>query len=117
MPQVDEADLGDLINWMNQRGVDVTIKQVPPRSVRGHQKVVRDKVRHIPACALAKPVLISKDNLILDGNHRWMAHVTRHHTTMLTAVVDRPFDEALALLKEFPGAYEYGDGNYHPETY
>lgn len=117
MPQVDEVDLGGLIDWVHERGVQTVTKWVPPKSIRGHQKVDREKVRHIPACALSKSVLISKDHVVIDGNHRWMAHVHRDHQTMMVTEIELPFDEAIQLVRDFPKSYAYGDGDYHPETF
>jgi len=116
MPQVDEADLPGLVEFLRERGIKVwTEACINPRLVRGVQKVNRKKVHALPLdVSLNKPVLVARDRKIIDGNHRWMKLVHRKMPCMKTHVVDLPFDEAIKNVFEYPKTYYYDDGKYHP---
>lgn len=116
MPQVDESDLPELIRFLKGRGVKVETTCLNPRIVRGKQKVDRTKVRAMPAALLSKPILVSSDLLVIDGNHRWMAGVWRKAAAMNAYFVSLPFKEALEAIFEFPKTYYYADGTFHPIT-
>ncbi len=61
-----------------------------------------DKVRGMMGNPLAtvKPVVVSNDNYIVDGHHRWLVQYNRgNHTKCLK--VDMPILELLKLVKSF----------------
>src|SRR5690348_6970852 len=117
MPQVDKQDYHTLFPWLEEQGVRYKIIVVNPRDLRGKQKVNRSKVRLLPDEVIrTKDLIISSDRRVLDGNHRWMAAVYRNYPFVPAIEIDRPFAEALDLLRSFPRVYAYGDGNFHPIT-
>lgn len=116
MPQVDEKDIPELVAFLRSSGVKVLKTCLNPRIVRGKQKVDRTKVRAIPAVVLSKPVLISSDLFVVDGNHRWMAAIWRGLASLDAYFIQLPFKETLEAIFKFPKTYYYADGNYHPIT-
>jgi hypothetical protein len=116
MPQVDKADMPNLFFWLHQHGIKVFGSEVNPDDIRGHQKVYRPIVKDMPDEALSKPILVSNDGIVVDGNHRWAAAHYRRKETMPAYVIDKDFDTALSLVKEYPKSYTYGDGQFHPIT-
>lgn len=115
MPQVDAADLPALFAFVERRGVAVSRCTASPRLFHARQRIDMERVVDMDDALLAKPVLTSRDYYILDGNHRWMAHVLSR-TKMSVMKIDLAFDDALDLLFAFPKTYSYGDGDYHPVT-
>lgn len=117
MPQIDAADLLALRDFLEDAGVTVEDVVLEPRAIRGRQKVDRAKVRGIPDAALDKPLLVSREPLILDGNHRWLAAVYRKRASVDAWRLVLPFNEALQAIFKFPRTYYYADGAAHPITF
>lgn len=114
MPQVDERDIPELLTWLRQRGVVIVYGESDPRYVRGRQKVVRSKVRAMPEEVINKPTLISRDKLVIDGNHRWFKAYWLGWLKFPTITICLPFKEAIDEICSFPKTYYYDDGKFHP---
>ena len=77
MPQVKTQDLGKALSMVSDK-VKVTKETIPASKLKKSQKeLYKDKVKGIanrfnPPKAM-KPLIISKDNHIVDGHHRWGA--------------------------------------------
>jgi hypothetical protein len=113
MPQVDEADQADLIAFIRERGIEVTEETVPPEDLHFHQRVDMKKVHAMAQDVLDKPLLVSLDMYVLDGNHRAAGH-KQVGTPANCIVIGAKFEDAMAVIYAFPKTYEYGDGNFHP---
>lgn len=105
MPQVDEMDLTRMIADLFATGVQATFEAVHPKELRAHQRVDHAKARSMPNVLMVKPVIVSRDSYIVDGNHRWWAHVHHESEAMLVIRVDLPFDDAVAWLLKQPYVY------------
>lgn len=110
MPQIDADDLPDFLVFAGDRGVLTAHDTVCPRLLRAHQRVDPHKVRTVD---LTKPALVSQDRFVLDGNHRWHAHLERG-SLMPIIRLGLEFEPAIELMFSFPRAYAYGDGAFHP---
>lgn len=106
MPQVDEAAYPEMVSFIEQRGVDVLWTDLDPADVRPHQHVIANNARHIEEnpSLLSKPILVSEELLILDGHHRWEAHLLAR-SPMPALVVLAPWGRAVDLLLGFPDSY------------
>lgn len=116
MPQIEEQWLGDLLVWLGERGLYIKAGRVIPSLLFYHQDVMVIKARHILKLQrglLAKPVIISADMALLDGNHRAFAH---HIEGTLVPYIQfgASFDKLLPVLLGYPHAYRYGDAGDHP---
>jgi hypothetical protein len=109
MPQIDWIDYPALMAYLSAQGVPYTPCTVEPRKLRGRQRVHHAYVRKAMASPeeMRKPVLVSADNLIIDGNHRWMGHVIKHSDVPVLRI-ERPFSECLPLVFSFPKTWTYG---------
>lgn len=118
MPQIDDAKYGELIQFASVQGIKFFEELVAPESLHPHQRIDKLKVKHMEQNpeALAKRLLVSADDYILDGNHRWLGHWLLKTPAPIYRV-NRGFEEAIAFLFSFPGCYCYGDGAVHPVTY
>lgn len=116
MPQIDEKDLPHLVKFTLDAGHDVTFEQVKPDHLRAHQRVNHTLAKSISGAGLLKPALVSFDDYVLDGNHRWWAHKYQHDPLMNVIRLGLPFDKALDFLFTFPATFAYGDGRVHPIT-
>lgn len=113
MPQIDEADLPELLVFLGSRGVGLAAGIISPWTFTSHQAINRDKVEAMPLTLLHKPILTSGDWGILDGNHRWAKHRAVGSDVPYLQVLTS-FDDALTHLYSFPKTYEYGDDQFHP---
>jgi hypothetical protein len=77
-----------------------TQKELNPSKVRFFQGLARKKDTKM------KPILISRDNFILDGHHRWAGYLLEDPTLKLSGIqVDMSVEELLAVANRFTDAY------------
>jgi hypothetical protein len=112
MPQIDEADLPALCEWASSRGVGVATVTLTADQLHFHQRVNLHRVATMPQAIYDKPLLISRDGYVLDGNHRAVAHKQRGEPARCIQL-DASFLCAMRLLFSFPRTYTYGDGLAH----
>jgi hypothetical protein len=109
MPQVD--DTSEMLRFLRQHGAITRHEEVNPRSIFPHQRV---DASLIPALTnnralLKKPVLVSGDDYILDGHHRWDAHIVRNDATMpIVRIANLTFEQAVDLMFQDKHTYTYG---------
>ncbi len=114
MPQVDEDQYKSLQTFGAFKGVPIHRISVDARHCHAHQRVDHFHASMMPEEVRAKPILLSSDLYVLDGNHRWYAHVHTEDYQMAAYMIDKPFEEAIAFLFDFPGTYElatHAEGN------
>lgn len=104
MPQVDEKDLPALVVKAFQSGHRPTFEVVMPHKLHSHQRVNHARALGMPETVKRKPVLVSADGFILDGNHRWYAN-RETHTPLNVIRVDLEFNNALPWLFSLPFVY------------
>src|SRR3990167_4673786 len=106
MPQINEEDYPALLHWGINQGCYLNFEVVDPRKCKPHQRIDCFKASTLPDEVLYKPVLLSQDFYVLDGNHRWMAHMMLHDFELHAYVLPHPFEEAIDFLFSFPKTYE-----------
>ena len=78
MPQVRSKDYDGLIKHLKKNNVAVKKTKVPAKSLKPIQKEFNKNkivgaIAKIKTLGQAKPLIVSKDNYIIDGHHRWLA--------------------------------------------
>lgn len=106
MPQIDESDFPALFAFATARGVRWERVTVSPDAVSFHQRVDHDRARHMAPAVLAKPILISAEPYVLDGNHRLWEHKALG-TPVSAYQFALEWDAALAFLFAFPKTYTF----------
>jgi hypothetical protein len=101
MPQVKPEDYDELRAFLSRRGVGCVSATVEPATVRAHQRIDVSRALTMPEAVYHIPALVSSDRYVLDGNHRWLAHVTRHDL-LPALIVGAEFERAIDLLLAFP---------------
>lgn len=110
MPQVDEGDYVPLLCHLARARANVEVLTADPNDLLFHQHVIEARIPARGDCAqLNKPLLISKEGYVLDGNHRAAAH-KRYGSRPVVIVIHRDFTDAMKLLFSFPHTYTYGEG-------
>lgn len=79
MPQIKKKHLAKFMKWLKDEGITVTnttikIKELKPTQKDFNLKKVMETI-NFNREKLEKPLLISKDNYIIDGHHKWLAHL------------------------------------------
>lgn len=110
MPQVDTDNLPDAITKMAN---DVNVKKgmVSANSLKKTQKQINiDKIRGIADTKLLsksdvkkmKPIIISKDNYVVDGHHRWVSVLYKFGKDIKVPVyaIQAPIKDALVLYSQ-----------------
>lgn len=103
MPQIDMAKYPQFIADALPRGV--TFDVVPVNSLHAHQRVLHFRASAMPDEARLKPIIVSSDGYIVDGNHRWWAHVYQHAPLIAVIRLGLPFKNAVDWALTLPYVY------------
>jgi tRNA nucleotidyltransferase/poly(A) polymerase/mannose-6-phosphate isomerase-like protein (cupin superfamily)/GNAT superfamily N-acetyltransferase len=107
MPQIASKDIGDFVKYVKDKGISVSPSVINVSKVGMTQKDINvDKIKGLLGADkshLAKPVIISKDNYILDGHHRVAAlYNVDNNFKLKTIKVDIGIKDLLKLAKDYP---------------
>lgn len=104
MPQILPPLYNDFISDMNNRGIKHEYKHINITDVKMKQSLANVYPEKINAIREKnktnnntdiKPILVSSDNYIIDGNHRW---ASCQSNTIHAHVIDLPFNDAYQFL-------------------
>ena len=78
MPQVKSADYDELMTYLQKSGIKMQKKTVKANTLRATQRdfntdKIVNAVGKIKTLGTAKPIIVSSDNYVIDGHHRWLA--------------------------------------------
>lgn len=105
MPQVDEMYYPRFIVDA-YKGPGVVFDTVSPSTLRAHQHVDHVRAKAMPENGRIKPLIVSADSYIIDGNHRWWASVHGNHDWVNVIRLGMNFDPAIVWLRRKPYVYE-----------
>lgn len=111
MPQVDFDKLGEVLALAVRNNISFGFEVLNPIQLKAHQRVNIQRAVTAPPAVRATPIIVSNDNYILDGNHRWWAAV--HDGVQYIAVIrmNLPFEDAIPWLLKQPCVYEVGSSS------
>lgn len=103
MPQVATADYPEFIDYLKDNGAHFTKETVPADSLKAIQGEFSDAgvEKALLKRDIKKPSIVSSDNYIIDGHHRWLAALNTG-TDVDIFKVDIPGKKLLQLVKDFP---------------
>lgn len=107
MPQVKLDDLRSLKMYLTKTNVGYVEENIDPEDLIATQKEFNiDKVNSILKDFKedSDPILISKDNYILDGHHRWLAF-KKKEVDIPVLRIQKDLDKAMFLLAEYPKTF------------
>lgn len=109
MPQINSKDVGEFIKYLKDKGIEASSSLIDVSKIGMTQKDINvDKVKDllgVEKSNLAKPVIISKDNYILDGHHRVVAlYNVDKNFKLKTIKIDLGIKDLLNVAREFPKA-------------
>src|SRR6056300_1049696 len=114
MPQIKTQDLGKALDMVADK-VRVTKETIPASKLKKSQKeLYKDKVKGIAnrfnSPKDMKPLIISKDNHIIDGHHRWGAAIYKWGEDVKIPVhrINLKVDNAIKLYKHIADTINEG---------
>jgi hypothetical protein len=115
MPQIDEKDYPEFFEFVESQGWSYHQENCDPKTLHFHQRVTWNSNTKITEEVLEKPILVSRDGYVLDGNHRATAHLNLGTDTP-AIILNLDFEPAIRLMFSFPKTYAYGDGKVHGQS-
>ncbi len=125
MPQIDGRHQGEFINWLKAQKIGVAKKSVPVGSLMLTQNEInKTKVFKLMQTyrsgELAKwaPVIISSDNFVIDGSHRFVAvYNVDKYANIDVIKVDKKAIELVQLCQNFDRVKyrNHSDGHVNPK--
>jgi len=119
MPQFKGRDFSAFLSHLKASGVKTEELQIPASQLNPTQSELNDeKVDNLAqeikeGSIKGKPIIISSDNYILDGHHRWAAHKQVNPRLKVASVkVDMPIDELLEKGNSFVPTNELDPQNF-----
>lgn len=106
MPQIRKDDMEGFLDFCKANEVSLVEGTAPASELKPTQGEFRqERVDSLPDKVLKYTVLVSKDNYILDGTHRWIKHWQKDKESDVPLIrVMLPVQEAIALMRRFPKA-------------
>lgn len=109
LPQIKSTDVPEFMEWMKDKGVDSFSTSVEANSLNPIQLEINlDKVDGMKAVHQsgqkdmgAKPVMVSNDDYLIDGHHRWYA-LKELGEDINVVLFNESIDDLLFLIKQFP---------------
>lgn len=110
MPQISAKDVPEFLKWLRSKyGVRSSNKQVPIRRVKPSQGEFNpEKIAGMMTKDLSadKPAVMSKDNYILDGHHRFAAELNKNPSGKFNVYwVDMLFGDLINAARLFDKSF------------
>lgn len=110
MPQIDGKHVKDFLSYLNKQNIDATSKKVDPEKLKAtqhqfHKAKVQSLIDYIESGNYDnKRIIVSKDNYVMDGHHRWLAHKNAGRDIDVYQVNANAKD-LIKLMHEYPKSY------------
>jgi len=108
MPQIEHDHYDDYFEYMREHGVTFKKEMVKPHDLRATQQefadagIVTSIMKSADAKRIFKPILISSDDYVIDGHHRWLAKLNTLPEGKIEAFrANKKGKEVLELTKKF----------------
>jgi len=104
MPQIDEKHYEDLFRYIYDKGSKIKKETVDPAELSSTQSEFSDKGVEAAMTngKMNKPIIISSDNYVLDGHHRWLAAKNAKVHKITAFRINLPAKDGLSMLINFP---------------
>ena len=111
MPQISSKDYPEYFEYMAKKGFERSTKNVDVKKLKPVQSEFGDKgiLKSLGFLAKQKdankPIIISSDNYVIDGNHRWLAALNANRKTIPAIVLRGNHKDILDATLKFPKTY------------
>ncbi len=108
LPQIPSKEVDNFRKYAQEQGVDSKLIRFPVMKLKPIQKHLnKDKVKNmvLNGDLNSTPLIISDDNYILDGHHRWAAEAVQNRDNKVVCLqFNAPITELLELGHLFGGS-------------
>lgn len=110
MPQIKSDDVKDFLSYLKKNDIATDKKLIDPSKLKAtqgqfHKEKIKGLMDSIEAGKLKKePILVSKDNYVIDGHHRWLAF-SNLGRDLTVYQVNTNADRLLELMKSYPKSF------------
>ena len=106
MPQIDDQYQAMFFRYLRDNRIKFTKRSVHVRDLRPAQTELRVDVAHkllkSNSTKLKKPIIVSSDNYLMDGHHRWFAFVLDDPNMKVNVIkVNLPGSKLLDMMNKF----------------
>lgn len=111
MPQIKGEDVPHFLKYLKTKGINVSHKEVHPNDLKATQvHFNQDKINTLIDKLKSKtledhPIITSNDDCVIDGHHRWLAHVNTDSQGIKAAQIDLPHKEVISAMKDYPRSF------------
>ncbi|MDA8977427.1 hypothetical protein N9F71_00235 [bacterium] len=103
MPQIESEDYKAYLQHMKRKGIVGKAVKVDPKKLKAIQSEFSDKGVVISIKKNDdKPILISNDKYVIDGNHRWLAAIATRKDAINAIQFNASKDQVLRATLAFP---------------
>lgn len=102
MPQIEKDVMNFIKKDFQTLGINVVEKNIDPEKLKPIQgEFNTDKIISLMKTnALREPIIISNDYYVVDGNHRWVAHLNKSKNKEIKAImIDLPVLEIINKIR------------------
>jgi len=105
MPQIKGDKMTKFMKHLSDNDVEYRIKRLPVKDLKATQSEFDlAKVDQMIGQRNDVKIIVSNDNYIMDGHHRWLADYNTNKNSKISAIViDLPILELMRVAKEFGG--------------
>lgn len=115
MPQIKRDQFQGLFKFLDNKGVSYSKSLLDTNNLKSTQSDFdKDKIILMMMDRITKPIIVSNDNYVLDGHHRWLADHNNNQKTEAW-VVDLPIMELMRTTKEYLSNQELNEEITHKE--
>jgi len=112
LPQIKSTDVQEFCDWLESKGVECLKSSMRVGELTPVQKEINiDKTNSMKAkheagqidLSNGKPVMVSGDEHLVDGHHRWYALKELDENNEIDVIIiDAPILDLISLMKQFP---------------
>ena len=111
MPQIQSKDLKHFFNHLKSNSISTKEKTVDPSTLNASQgHFHKEKIKNIidsmkQGKMIGQPIIVSKDNYVIDGHHRWLAHCNMENKPIKIYHVNKNAEELIDIMNDYSKSF------------
>jgi len=108
LPQIKSSDVPEFIEWLESQDIGIDRTIMDPKDLTPIQKEINlEKVagmvaaKGLDALAKEKPVMVSGDDHLIDGHHRWYALIENNYPEVSIVQIGMGINQLIPLIKDW----------------
>lgn len=117
MPQIAEADHEKFLKYLEKKGVRHTKGKIKVSELKPSQSEMDASAakRLVGSEKADSPIIVSSDNYVVDGHHRWLANRMKNETSKVNTIkINMPAKDLINVMKEAPQSFARDINNDQP---